>query len=83
MHDLFTTLSCLTACWQEDESDFLPAYMSAGIMVLSMNILILRIGAASFFKTTFWKIDRLFLFRSWVEENRTDTTIIIRSKNDS
>lgn len=52
-------------------------------MVLSMNILILRIGAASFFKTTFWKIDRLFLFRSWVEENRTDTTIIIRSKNDS
>lgn len=43
----------------------------------------LRIGAASFFKTTFWKIDRLFLFRSWVEENRTDTTIIIRSKNDS
>lgn len=47
---------------------FCPAYMSAGIMVLSMNILILRIGAASFFKTTFWKIDRLFLFRSWVEE---------------
>lgn len=30
MHDLFTTLSCLTACWQEDESDFLPGVYVCG-----------------------------------------------------
>ena len=30
MPDLFTTLSCLTACWQEDESDFLPGVYVCG-----------------------------------------------------
>jgi len=30
MYDLFTTLSCLTACWQEDESDFLPGVYVCG-----------------------------------------------------